>query len=52
MYLYFFKCVGVGLSFILYEDSIRILFEKINMLDLNIYYFNEIFFFLNVIVYK
>lgn len=52
MYLYFFKFVGVGLCFILYEDSIRILFEKINMLDLNIYYFNEIFFFLNVIVYK
>lgn len=52
MYLHFSKFVGVGLSSTLHEDSIRISSEKINMLDLNIHHFNEIFFLLNATVYK
>lgn len=52
VYLHFSKCVGVGLSSTLHEDSIRISSEKINMLDLNIHHFNEIFFLLNATVYK
>lgn len=52
MYSHFSKCVGVGLSSALHEDSIRISSEKINMLDLNIHNFNEIFFLLNATVYK
>lgn len=52
MYLHFSKCVDVGLSSALHEDSIRISSEKINMLDLNIHHFNEIFSLLNATVYK